>query len=457
VSNNIAYLLEDEQGYLWLGSNAGLMRVPKEVLNAFADGLITSVSCRAYGKQDGLPTGECTFGSQPSACRARDGTLWFPTINGLAFINPARLRVNTNPPPVQIEAVLVEGQPQHTGGLGVALPASIILPPGKGRLEIHYTSLNLAAPHRARFRYRLEQYDTGWTEAGNIRVAHYSKLPPGQYRFQVIACNEDGVWNERGSSLAIIVQPPFWQTWWFLSAAALGLLGGIVAIVRYFSVQKLERQLAALRQQESLEKERSRIARDIHDQLGASLTQVALLGEMVESDKDLPHEVEAHARQICQTARETTRSLDEIVWTVNPENDTLEGLMNYICKNAQDYLSVAGLRYRFEVPPQLPATPIPPEVRHNVFLAAKEAVTNIVRHAHASSAWIRLRVEADRFSLEIADDGRGFAGMDEKRAATRSGMRNMRKRMEEVGGECSVDSAPEGGLRTRLTVPFKNP
>src|SRR5262252_3311765 len=139
--------------------------------------------------------------------------------------------------------------------------------------------------------------------------------------------------------------------------------------------------------------QRPRIARDLHDQLGANLTQVALLGEMAETDKDVPHEVEAHARQISQTARETTHALDEIVWTVNPSNDTLDGLINYICKYAQEYLALAELRYRLEVPSQLPATPISPELRHNVFLVAKEAVNNIVKHAHASSAWLRLQLE----------------------------------------------------------------
>src|SRR5206468_13004832 len=125
-----------------------------------------------------------------------------------------------------------------------------------------------------------------------------------------------------------------------------------------------------------------------------------MLGEMVESDKDSPGEVEAHARQISQTARDTARALDQIVWTVNPSNDTLDGLITYVCKYAQEYLAVAQLRYRLDVPAELPSTPIPPELRHNVFLAAKEAVTNVVRHAKASSVWIRLHLESGSFILE---------------------------------------------------------
>ena len=159
---------------------------------------------------------------------------------------------------------------------------------------------------------------------------------------------------------------------------------------------------------------------------------------MVESDREDPAEVAAHAAQISQTARETARALDEIVWTVNPSNDTLEGLVNYICKHAQEYLAVAGLRYRLEAPAQLPHAQISPEVRHNVFLAAKESVTNIVKHAGASEACLRLRLAPGRFSLEIEDNGRGPAGLTGPAAQSRHGLRNMRKRMEDIGGQFEI-------------------
>ena len=207
-----------------------------------------------------------------------------------------------------------------------------------------------------------------------------------------------------------------------------------------------------MRQQEALEKERARIARDIHDQVGANLTQVSLLGELVEGDKDHPAEVAAHARQISQTALETTRALDEIVWTVNPSNDTLDGLITYVCKYAQEYLALAALRYRLEVPPQLPNIPISPELRHNVFLAAKEAVNNIVKHSGAKAVWLRLRLEPGRFTLEIEDNGRGLSeGAADK---GRNGLPNMRKRLQDVGGEFSITPGAEGGTRVRLTAPL---
>jgi signal transduction histidine kinase len=452
VSNSLGFLVEDEQGNLWIGSNAGLMRVAKQALNDFAEGRARMVPCRAYGRADGLPTGECTTSSQPGACYTKEGTLWVPTVQGLAFVKPALLKTNEHAPPVLIESVLFQGQPKNTNALGAGPPRAVTIPARKEGLEIHFTSLNLAAPERARFKYRLENHETAWTEAGNERIARYSKLPPGDYRFQVTACNEDGVWNPEGSSLGVIVVPPFWQTGWFVSSAALLLLGAIVGVVHFFSTQRLQRQVERLRHEEALERERDRIARDLHDQVGASLTQVALLGELVEADKELPREIETHARQICQTARDTTRVLDEIVWTVNPSNDTLDGLVSYICKNAQDFFGVAGLRYRLEIPAQLPAIPIAPDLRHNVFLAAKEAVTNVVRHAQATSAWIRLRLEPARFTLEIEDNGRGLAGLDPH--TTRQGLRNMRQRLEDIGGEFFVGPGADGGTLVRLTAPL---
>jgi ligand-binding sensor domain-containing protein/signal transduction histidine kinase len=453
ISDGISYLVEDGQGDLWIGSNAGLMRVPKKALNDFANNLTNTFTCRAYVEADGLPTRECSKGSQPAACRAQDGRLWFPTTKGLISVNPAELKANQFLPPVMIESVWIEGREQNTNSSRTAWLQSVTVPAGMELLEIRYTSLNLAAPERAHFKYRMEGYQKAWTEAaGDSRIASYPKLPPGEYRFRVKACNEDGVWNEAGSSLAIIVKPAFWQTWWFRSLTAAFVLGAIITAVRYVSTQKLQRQLETLRRQEAVEKERSRIARDLHDQLGANLTQVALLGELAESDKDLPDEVEAHARQISQTARETTRALDEIVWEANPSNDTLDSLITYACKYAQEYLALAGLRYRLDVPESLPTIPIPPDVRHNVFLAFKETVNNVVKHAQASSAQVRLRLEPNRFILEIQDNGRGLAGMDDK--ADRNGLRNMRKRMEDISGDFSIGPAPEGGTLVRLAAPL---
>jgi ligand-binding sensor domain-containing protein/signal transduction histidine kinase len=452
IGNSIDYLIEDDEGFLWIGSNAGLMRASKKELNQFAEGTAHFISCRDYDRRDGLPASECTLGAQPAACRTPDGLLWFPTIGGAVTVNPKEIHVNTNPPPVVIESALAAGQ-VDTNGPHASPPRSVVVPPGKGQLEIQYTSLNLGAADRARFRYQLEGHE-GVNDAGHRRFARYPSLPPGSYTFRVQACNEDGVWNETGASLAVLVQPFFWQTGWFRATLGALLLGLVSGAVYYLSTQKLQRQVSGFRQQQALEKERARIARDIHDQVGASLTQLALLGEMAEADKEDPEETAAHARQISQTSRETSRALDEIVWTVNPSNDTLEGLVNYICKQAQEYLSVAGLRYRLDVPARLPPAAISPETRHNVFLAAREAVANVVKHAHATEACLRLRLHPHAFSLEIEDNGRGPAGAKEKAAESRNGLHNMRRRMQDIGGDFFIGPGERGGTQVRLTVPL---
>lgn len=451
AGNNISYLLTDGAGYLWIGSNEGLMRVARQALQDFTPGGMAKLPVRTYRKADGLPTKECTSGSQPAACRTREGKLWFPTTKGLVGVTPAQLMPNTNPPPVLIESVLVDGVPQNSNPFQVTWKQNVIVPARKEVVEIHFTALNLTAPEQARFQYQLDGHSK-WSEPSEMRVARFTKLPHGRYRFQVRACNEDGVWSTAPATLIIVVEPPYWQTWWFQTMVAAVLLGMLVGIVYFISTQKLQRQLALMRQQEALEKERARIARDLHDQLGANLTQVGLLGEMVGEDKDSPQEVASHAQQICQTARTTSDALDEIVWAANPSNDTLEGLVTYACKYAQDYLALADLRYRLDVPTDLPAANIPPDLRHNVFLAFKESVNNVVKHARATEAKIRLRLDANRFVIEVEDNGRGPAEAATKTG--RNGLRNMRKRMEDVGGTFEMQPGAERGTIVRLTAPI---
>ena len=460
TGNSIDYIIEDDQGFLWIGANSGLMRVKKKDLEEFDPASRDFLSCRGYDKRDGLPATECTYGSQPAACRTHEGILWFPTIGGMVSVNTAEIRPNTNPPPVVIEEVLIDQQPQNTNGLRTSPPESVTMTPGRENLEIRYTCLNLAAADRALFRYRLEGYQTAtnWVPAGKVRFVRYPHLPHGRYRFEVQARNEDRIWDQAGASLEVVVLPPFWQELWFQAVVAGILLGIVIAAVHFISTQKLQRQLAGLRQQQALEKERARIARDIHDQVGASLTQLSLLGEMVEADKDNPAEAENHARQITKPPAKRRMILDEIVWTVNPSNDTLDGLITYICKNAQEYLAVAGLRYRLDVPADLPAVAITPEARHNVFLAAKEAVTNIVKHARASEAsfgcaWSRATFHAGDRRQRTRP---GRTAPARTRPNREMACATCAKEWKISAASFPLGPAQQGGTLVRLTVPLRN-
>jgi len=255
-------------------------------------------------------------------------------------IDSAAESVSTKPPPVHIENFLLDDQPAPLSR------ESLKVPPGRRKLEFRFAVLSYAAPENVQVRYKLEGFDADWLDAGTQRFASYPKLPPGEYLFRVTGCNSHGVWNENGATLAFTVVPAWWQTRWFIVLAALSALVSVGGTVRFFEKRKLQRRMELLEKERAIEHERARIAKDMHDDLGTNLTQIALLSELAQSDFSEPEQARDHINQIFTTARTLTRSLDEIVWAVNPANDTLENFLIYICKFAQDYLRVADIRCR---------------------------------------------------------------------------------------------------------------
>jgi signal transduction histidine kinase len=335
-------------------------------------------------------------------------------------------------------------------GGGPAEPLRI--PRGRRQVEFHYTGLNLTAPERVRFRYRLEGLDSDWVEAGARRVANYGYLPPGNYRFRAAGQNGNGVWTEADTSLALVVPRRYWQTWWFRLAVLAGFTVSIVAIVRYVSFRRLRRQLRLLEQRDALHRERARIAKDIHDDVGADLTQIALLGELARQDHPVQDKVSERIGTMSATARQTIKSLDEIVWAVNPRNDTLSHLIEYTGQFALDYLRVAGIRCRLDFPDNIPVRELSTELRHNLFLATKEALNNIVKHAQATEVWFRVKVTVVAVEMAIEDNGQGFTPAAGAPGA--DGLHNMLRRMTEIGGECRIESRPGAGARVLLRLPW---
>jgi ligand-binding sensor domain-containing protein/signal transduction histidine kinase len=453
-SSAIVQIVDDKMGNLWLGSERGILRVSKSELNRCADGLERTIQCLSYGKAEGLASQSCPGGFQPGACRAADGRLWFPTTKGIAIVDPTDVTINREPPPVVIEEFTVDGIVETQPGAQV--------PPGKQRFELRYTGLSFAAPDRVRFRYKLDGLESDWVDAGTRRVAQYSYLKPGKYSFHVIACNNDEVWNQTGASLDFTVEPHFWQTWWFLAvatASGMGVVGGGVSMV---AQRRERRKLAQLEKQQAVEKERARIARDIHDDLGASLTRIAMLSHTMRKNLDGNSQEASAAERVNGIARELTRAMDEIVWAVNPKHDTLDSLATYLGGFAQDVLAPAGIRCRLNVPVCLPALAVTAEVRHNVFLAFKEILHNVLKHANASEVEISLETGPTEFALVIADNGCGFAlhptketcvGPDGgQRVGGGNGLLNVRKRLEDLDGRCEWETAPGLGTTVRLVI-----
>ena len=239
--DSVFRILEDERNNLWISCNKGIFKVSKKELNDFAAGATRSVHSVLFGTADGMKNSECNGADQPTGWKTADGRLWFPTIEGVVVVDPEHLPSNSILPPVQIESLLVDSRP-------VPVRGPLELPPGKERLEFHYVGLSFREPGRVRFAYKLEGYDEDWVEAGTRRVAFYTHIPPGAYRFRVKACNDDGLWNERGALLSLTLQPRFHQTKLFTFLCVAGtLLAGIGTYrIRVARLQARERELVAL-------------------------------------------------------------------------------------------------------------------------------------------------------------------------------------------------------------------
>lgn len=434
----ISQIVEDDLGNLWFGCNQGIFRVAVRDFDAVLAGQAKMVNAISYGRAEGMESLECTGGFAPAGLKSRDGRLWFSTVKGLVMIDPTTIKPNELPPPVVVDEVQADGVVVWRGGE----PASELnLPPGVQRVEFRFAALSLVAPERNRFKYRLEPLEKGWVDGGSQRVAAYTHLPPGRYQFRVSACNNDGVWNDAGASLSLVAEPHFWQTLWFRALLGVALLGSGGWLVRTIAVRRLRRKLARLEQQHAVEKERSRIAQDIHDELGANLTRIALLTEVGQKHRENPDEVAADLGKISATARDAVRAMDAIVWAVNPRNDSLDHFANYVSQYAEEFFRPTTIRCRLDIPADLPEHPFSTEARHNLFLAVKEALNNVVRHSGASEVWLRLGMANGELNISIKDNGHGIQSVG---GAEHDGLGNIRRRVENLGGHFDLKTSGDG-------------
>lgn len=454
--NWISQIVEDNEGWLWLGSDHGISKIRQTELEDVAAGKLPRVIPIFYGRNEGLFNLQVNYGFWPGAIRTQDGHVAMPTRTALAMIDPAALRRHYKPPTVVLTGMTVDDQVMAAYG-GVPekpLVANLLSPqpplrlsPSHHNLKFEFTAFNFNAPENVHFRYRLDGLDSDWQDA-EAREAQYSRLAAGMYRFRVQAANGDREWNETDTPLAIVVAPFFWQTWAFRTGVAVFFVACVVTVVRYVSFRRLHRKLELLAQQAALDKERTRIARDLHDDLGGRLTEVKQLFELALRNHTSPDTMQQYLRRGLTRTQSGIRALDETVWAVNPHNDTLPYLIDYIGQSAVEFLRAADIRCRADLPPNPPERAISAEARHNLFLAVKEALNNVVRHAHASEVQLNAAVTDEALSLTIKDDGQGFDRPPDN--ATNDGLRNMRQRMEEIGGSFSVESKPGAGTSVSL-------
>jgi len=447
--NVICHIADDGLGYFWISSYRGIMRISKSDLNNCADGSLASFACVSYGETDGLPSAQCSGGLQPTGCRTADGSLWFATLKGVVAIDPKNVRTN------QLPLVLVEQLRVNDVPVAASSASAITIPPGRQRFDFDYTAISFAAPDRVLFKYRLQGLEPDWVGPTTKRTISYTPLAPGDYTFRVIACNSDGAWNESNATLAFTVLPFFWQTVWFRATVVVASLAFAGLAVLLVTRQRYRQQIELAERQRGIERERARIAQDIHDDLGSSLTRIILLSQSARGDLDNPEYAAKDLDRIYDTARNLTRSLDEIVWAVNPRHDTLDSLATYLGKFAQDFLAAANIPCRLDLPVSLPSWPLSAETRHNVFLAFKEALNNTVKHAQATEVRITLALEPSAFTLTVEDNGRGFStATPADSTSTEDGLQNMRKRLAEISGFCDIKSELNHGTRIRFHVPI---
>jgi signal transduction histidine kinase/ligand-binding sensor domain-containing protein len=460
----VSQIVSDGNGSLWCGGDHGLFRLRQQDAEDVMAGRAARVQSIHYGAGEGLPPLQAMVGVSPGAIRSSDGRLWIPMHTALAVVDPSHLQENINPPPVLLTRVTVDNQTRGwyqgivpelnrngNGPIDLNSDATIRLAPGHHRVDFEFTALNFGAPESLRFRYMLEGVDDAWVDASREHKEGYSGLSEGKYRFRVSACNSSGVWNEQGAALTFTVAPFFWQTWWFRVIVGAFFICVFVGIGRYISFRRLSLKLRSLEQQAALSRERARIARDIHDDLGSRLSEITLLSELALQDHSKRESASEHIQHISVTARQATDSLDEIVWAANPRNDTLPDLIGYIGQFAQQFLQMARIGCRLQLPDQPPKWPLSAEARHNLFLVTKEALNNVVRHAQATEVFLRVSISEQSLTLVLEDNGRGFEPNREHPSA--DGVRNMHQRMETIGGRCEIVSTRGAGTVVTLSLP----
>lgn len=441
----ISQLLEGGDGRLWCAIRHGFSSIALNDLYAIAEGRLDRVTEWTLGREDGLPRAFALTGSPPIPWKGREGRLWFGTHSGYVGIDPKRAVVSSTPPPVYIDEVSIDGQLAE-------VRAPLQLSPGEHQLVFRFSAVNFATPSKVRLRHQLIGFDRDWVDTGDDRTATYAHLAPGDYRLRVAARNEAGGWTERPNELALSVAPDWWQTWTFRGLAGLLLAGAFGGVVRYVSQKRLRAKLDHLEREHQLERERARIARDLHDELGYSVTQIGLIANRLKEDSAEPA-IHAGLGELAACARRLSGELEGVVWTVSPKNNRWDRLAAYIRQFALNFFSDTAITCTVEGVEGAPDAPVAPEVQHHLLAIVKEALNNSLKHARARRVNLSLAFTDKELVLRIADDGLGF-DPTALQHSERNGLTNLRERARELGGSLDICSGAGQGTTLRLTVPI---
>jgi signal transduction histidine kinase/ligand-binding sensor domain-containing protein len=460
-------ILSDDDGDLWLGTGKAIYHGVSADIKAALAGQ-APVRWQSVYEAESIPGQASPYG-WPGAAKSAEGKLWFGMAGGVVTLDPQRLTVDLTPLPVLIESVAVNGipwprRPPETSGTATnPVAGPVRLPSDLRSLEIQFTALNFSAPEKVRFRHRLDNLDSDWVEGGAERNVHYGHLLYGSYTFRVQAGNGDA-WDKNEAAFSFVIPTPWWRTAWALTIYVLAAVILVAGTARLVSNRRLRYRLAVLAQQQAMERERMRIAQNMHDEIGSKLTKISYMSERAKGELLGQEPVARKLNSIASTSRDLLQSLDEIVWAVNPHNDTLEHLAAYLGHYATEYLQNTAVECELHIPQGLPHHPLSAEARHNLFLAFEEALNNALKHGRASRIRVDMRAEPGQFEISVEDNGCGFdveaitsakpgpASLRKKRVG--NGLQNLQQRLADVGGECSIRSRPGQGATVTLTVPL---
>jgi ligand-binding sensor domain-containing protein len=414
--------IPDDYNQLWIATKSGLL-----VFNT------TNHLFRSFTEDDGLYTNlmDITFAKLSNGSMLMAGNTYITTFY------PAGITKPNYTVPLLFTGILA-GEHEKP-----VLDSKVHIRWNEKNIILNWASPNFSTPHGNLYYYKLDKIDKSWRLAGNKGQAVYNSLEPGQYTFYYKAASSEGVFSSE-KILILVIHPPFWQTWWFRLLAFMSVSLIFYFITRYISQRNLKEQILILEKQQAIEKERNRISRDMHDDLGSGLTRIAILSEVIKKDKN--NDI-AHLDKISETARNLVDSLDEMVWALNPKNDSLDKLIAYIAGFAHQFLEDTGIDFEFVMPDEIETIYLGEEKRRNIFMSVKEFLNNSVKHSGCKRISIHFISHIQEFELQLKDDGRGFDLL--KLNTQGNGIQNMKQRIEDIGGKAEIHSSDTG---TTLTI-----
>lgn len=442
----VSHIVEDDQGNFWMGSNRGIFRVSKKELNDLSDGRIESINSYSYGIGEGMNSSETNGGFQPNVVTDSAGNIFFPTVRGVAVVSTRKVQENNMPPTVYIENLRTsEGE--------VRLSDEITLPYNNAFLEIGYTAISFTAPKKIQFRYMLLGLDDSWIDVQNRREALYSKIPPGDYTFQVIASNSDGVWNTEGASIHIIVIPPFWQTIWFYSLIGLFFLvsGPSVYFYRVKFLKKENEKQKKFAEQliDSQENERKRIASELHDGLGQQILVIKNRAELAKQFINQPKELDEQLGEIMQSSVRSIEDVRNISHALRPVHIEKFGLTEALENLCNQLIETTSIEWSYHIDDI--DNIIPKEKEINFYRVIQEGTNNILKHSSAKQASVLVSQRDEVINATVWDDGIGF-DLHSDAAPIGLGFLGMKERIETLGGILSIKSTKGKGTTLKIEL-----